>query len=253
MDYTLNNVNQTSIPLAKLHAMQFGNALHRILHGLAYAHPDFGPILMAKFTLSDGYYRIPLSPQATLELAVVLPPMDNNIPIVGIPSVLPMGWNYSPTFFCSFTETAADLANNALSSSTQQPEHPLTQLITSYPAITDPLSPSALHPPSVHQAVQPLFYVDVYMDDFVGLAQPSTAAITQQAILHSIDKTFRATPHPSDPPRVSRSKLAQGDGTWATTKTILGWLINTADKTLRLPSHKVDRLHTQLHSFLPLK
>jgi len=257
MDYTFNEVNQHSLPLAKLHAMQFGHALHRILHRIAYANPDLGPVLMAKFDLADGYYRIPLSPQAALELAVVLPPMDNNLPLVGIPLVLPMGWKYSPPYFCSYTETAADLANNCLANNYVLPDHHLTPLINSFPTTTAPLAADAIQPPLEHQPAHSLSYVDVYMDDFIGLAQPSETHRTHRALLHSVDKIFRANTHPADPPNrkdiISRSKLAQGDGTWATTKTILGWLINTADKTLRLPQHKADRLHTIIQSFLPLR
>jgi hypothetical protein len=53
--------------------LQFGEALQRILQCLAYCNPQFGPPLLAKIDLADGYYRIPLSPQAALALAVILP------------------------------------------------------------------------------------------------------------------------------------------------------------------------------------
>lgn len=74
MDYTFTGVNEQSAPLAPMHAMQFGQTLQRVLQRVAYADPTHGPTLLAKFDLSDGYYRVPLSPEACLELAVVLPP-----------------------------------------------------------------------------------------------------------------------------------------------------------------------------------
>jgi hypothetical protein len=99
MDFTFTEVNQYSVPLAPQHAMQFGNAIQSLLQHIAYANPAFGPVLLSKFDLSDGYYRIPLHPEAALELAVVLPPIQRHQPLVGIPLVLPMGWKYSPPFF----------------------------------------------------------------------------------------------------------------------------------------------------------
>ncbi len=54
--------------------MQFGRALPRIFQRLAYANPAYGPPLMAKIDLANGYYRIPLSPTAALTLAVLPPP-----------------------------------------------------------------------------------------------------------------------------------------------------------------------------------
>jgi hypothetical protein len=91
MDYSYNAVNQSSAPVAPQHAMQFGHALQRILQRLAYCNPAFGPPLLAKIDLADGYYRIPLSPQAALTLAVVLPPDNHNEPLIGLPLSLPMG------------------------------------------------------------------------------------------------------------------------------------------------------------------
>ena len=42
MDYTFNNVNQHTLPLAPHHVMQFGNALQRLLQHIAYCNPHFG-------------------------------------------------------------------------------------------------------------------------------------------------------------------------------------------------------------------
>lgn len=69
------------------------------------------PPLLMKIDLSGGYYRVPLAPHAALELAVLLPPDGTNEPLIGIPLSLPMGWSQSPPYFCAFTKTCADLAN----------------------------------------------------------------------------------------------------------------------------------------------
>jgi hypothetical protein len=60
MDYTFNGVNQGSLPISPKHAMQFGTALQHFLQNLVYANPQFGPPLMAKTDLADGFYHIPV-------------------------------------------------------------------------------------------------------------------------------------------------------------------------------------------------
>jgi hypothetical protein len=258
MDYTFTAVNHHSAPLAPMHAMQFGSTFSRILQHIEYANPSFGHTLMAKFDLSDGYYRVPLSSQAALELAVVLPPLPGAPPLVGIPLVLPMGWKLSPPYFCAFTETAADLANQSLQAGTCLPPHPLE-------------GPSQLHqnpqisadcrltpPPLPHlQSKTPLSRVDVYMDDFLGLSQPPSATQTLRALLAGVHSVFRYTAHPDDPIHrkavISEAKIAQGDGRWSTTKNILGWLVNSAAHTVHLLPHKAKRLQELLTTFLPLR
>ena len=99
MDHSFNGVNQTSVPLAPFHAMQFGSAFQRLLQRLAYCNPSFGPPVMAKIDLAHGYYRIHLSSEAALQLAVCLPPDGDAEPLIGIPLSLPMGWSLSPPLF----------------------------------------------------------------------------------------------------------------------------------------------------------
>ena len=104
--------------------MQFGNALQRILQRIAYSNPQFGPVKMLKFDLSDGYYRIPLSPEAALELAVIIPGTSPSTSLIAVPLSLPMGWAQSPPYFCAYTETAADLINAALQESARKQVYP---------------------------------------------------------------------------------------------------------------------------------
>jgi hypothetical protein len=169
-----------------------------------------------------------------------------------------MGWKLSPSYFCAFTETAADLANQALQAGTCLPPHPLE-------------GPSQLHqnpqisadcrvtpPPLPHlQSKTPLSKVDVYMDDFLGLSQPPSATQTLRALLAGIHSVFRYTAHPDDPVHrkavISESKMAQGDGLWSTTKSILGGLVDSAAHTVHLLPHKAKRLQELLTTFLPLR
>jgi hypothetical protein len=252
MDYTFNSVNQHSLPLAPTHAMQFGTALKRILQRLVYANPAFGAPLLMKVDLADGYYRIPLSPEAALELAVVLPPDHDGENLIGFPLSLPMGWRSSPPFFCAFTETGADLANFYRTS--PLPEHPLETVAQTTPFPTyHQYSPTAVLPPQFEPPPNPLSYVDVYIDDFIAAAQWPTATATSRALFHAIDSIF--VDHPESVRRqvVSSSKLAKGDAAWSHQQRILGWDVNTTTMTLHLPPHRADRLLQLLKAFLDRK
>ena len=89
----------------------------------------------------------------------------------------------------------------------------------------------------------PLSYVDVYMDDFLGLAQghPGLRERVRSTIFHSIDDILRPncptdSAHRSEP--ISLSKLAKGDAKWATRKILLGWIVDTVAETIELPEHR---------------
>ena len=80
------------------------------------------------------------------------------------------------------------------------------------------------------------------MDDLLSATQGDK---TQQQ--HVSELTLRALKEifPSLPAEakesVSIKKALQGDGVWATTKEILGWIVNTNEGTLRLsPKRKAD-------------
>jgi hypothetical protein len=91
--------------------MQFGKALERILRNIVEANPSHGPVYLLKIDIADGFYRIWLNEHDILSLAVSLPPLHGDTPLVALPLVLPMGWTESPPYFTTATETVADLAN----------------------------------------------------------------------------------------------------------------------------------------------
>ncbi len=87
-----------------------------------------------------------------------------------------------------------------------------------------------------------LAWADVFIDNHLAFAQgnPSHLANIRRHLLHNIDHVFRPL-EPSDLPTrqepVSLKKLASGDGHWSTTKTVLGWYLDTCTMTLALPAH----------------
>jgi hypothetical protein len=94
---------------------------------------------------------------------------------------------------------------------------------------------------------------DVYLDYFIGLAQGNATRRkrVKRALLHSLDRVFRGLndtdgPHRQEPASVK--KLLKGDATWATRRTVLGWVLDTVDKTIQPPPYRVERLHAILAS-----
>lgn len=249
MDYSFTGVNANSVPLAPWHAMQFGTTLQRILQRLCYCNPAFGPPLMAKIDLSNGYYRVPLSPEVALELAVVLPPDHTGDNLIGIPLSLPMGWVQSPPYFCAFTETITDIANTQPTQSLDL--HPLLSMTHGPPSAVHGYHPQALLPDQITPPLAPLTYVDVYLDDFMAVAQRPQHTSLMNHLLHSIDTIFLDSPHTPQRQLISQSKLDKGDATWSTTKRILGWDVDSSTMTLRLPTHQLERLHNLLMDILP--
>ena len=140
VDYSWWKVNDETLPLAPKESMQFGHALDRILREILLADPKLGPVYLSKLDISDGFYRVNLAIDDIPKLGVVFPVKDGEEPLVAFPLVLSMGWANSPPIFCATTETAADLANEALSSTTDPPCHPLDELAAS---MDDPIAPPA--------------------------------------------------------------------------------------------------------------
>jgi hypothetical protein len=114
VDYTFSGVNPDTVPLAPKEAMQFGRALQRVLTLIVHADPRYGPVHLAKIDIADGFYRVWLQVTDVPKLGVALPTKLGSTPLIAFPLALPMGWVESPPYFTALTETACDLANQAL-------------------------------------------------------------------------------------------------------------------------------------------
>ena len=160
-----------------------------------------------------------------------------------------------------------DIAN---APNAQNQSHPLaTTSPPSSPSLSSPSSPSSpsstsssssssakktthsstlhlLRDPHLPHSKKQLGYIDIFVDDFIGLSQGKNNRNRVRNILMSaIDEVFRPL-SPSDKPSrrepISIKKLLKGDCSWSTVKLILGWIINTVDQTITLPPHRVERL-----------
>ena len=109
VDHTWYGVNGHTIEYTPKEAMQFGGALHRILHYIHHSDPRYGPVYLAKYDIKDGFYRMMLRPDHAPSLAVILPTYPGEEPMIAIPLVLTMGWINSPPSFCAMSETVCDM------------------------------------------------------------------------------------------------------------------------------------------------
>jgi hypothetical protein len=263
VDYSFSEVNAETAQLAPREAMQFGRALQRVFTALVHAHPRYGPVHMAKIDVADGFYRVWVQAADIPKLGVVLPTAPGCVPLIAFPLALPMGWVDSPPYFTAVTETACDLANAKLSrpdSCLRQP-HRLEAVAATPPPNEEEDAIASLQrmgdKPSVLSDASrpPTALVDVYVDDFLLLAQTARQREkVMRATLSAIDDVFRPL-STSDPPHrkepASVKKMLKGDACWATRKRVLGWDIDSTSLTLHLPPHRLVRLREVLSWLLP--
>ena len=57
-DWGWDSLNNTTVPHAPPEAMQFCNALPRILYHVRHADPKFGPVKASKHAVKHGFYRM---------------------------------------------------------------------------------------------------------------------------------------------------------------------------------------------------
>ena len=109
--------------------------------------------------------------------------------------------------------------------------------------------------PFLPSGSSPVAYVDVFVDDFIGICQgDKNRQHVRRTLLHAVDSVFRPNDFHDDSFRrepVSLKKLRQGDVSWNTIKLVLGWIINTTTMTIELPKHRQERLAEILASIPP--
>lgn len=260
-DYSFYGVNQETAPIVPTESMQFGRALERILRHILLSNPDHGPVYLIKLDISDGFYRIWLNARDIPKLGVVFPYRDGEEPLVAFPLVLPMGWKNSPPSFSAVTETIADVANRRVTKlvRSEKPVNiPPHQFDDQAEEIELPLPPQPIVPviardPHLPYPKELLAYIDVFVDDFLGLAQGNAEQRrkVRRILFHALDEVLRpldSGDHPSRREPLSIKKLLKGDCTWEQTKIMLGWFINTIDMTIQLPEHRIARLQELLDS-----
>ena len=220
VDYTFSAVNAETARWAPREAMQFGRALQRVFTTIVHAHPRYGPVRMAKIDVADGFYRVWVQTRDIAKLGVVLPASPGCTPLIAFPLALPMGWVESPPYFTAVTETTCDLANAKLARPGQLEPHRLEGVAATPPPDDDtlpsPPSPVVDIPPTLCATSRPpVASVDIYVDDFLLLAQTAHQRTkVMRATLSSIDDVLRPRsekdpPHRTEPASVK--KMQKGE------------------------------------------
>ena len=257
-DYSFFDVNQETLKLALDKAMQFGRTLWRLLYRIHHA---------------NGFYRLWLQLEDTIHLAAQFASCPGKPKLVGIPLTNPMGWISSPPNFSACIEAIEDLANANVDladpitiEKARSTPHRLDVVSESDPTpvglsassnITDQSllsSTASSAPPSTSKPfLCPLQYWDIDVDDFCGLVQGNKwkRRAVKQVLFNALDKVFRPldrndTVFRQEP--VSLKKLRKGDTRLDTEKIILGWLLDTINKTISLPPHRAKRLYETLNA-----
>ena len=155
-----------------------------------------------------------------------------------VPNCLQMGWCESPPFFCAASETARDVIE-ALLQEMSLPEHPFEG---------EMLDEATASTKFRFQATTTFInLVEVFVDDFIGatndLSDENLSHFSRAMLfgVHSIFPPPEISKHQGQDP-ISQKKLQQGEGKWATTKEILGWLVNGANFTLQLMPEKCAKI-----------
>ena len=138
-----------------------------------------------------------MRPYDAAKLCLVFPSEAGEEDLVAIPLTLPMGWKNSPPIFCAATETVADLANEALRAHTQTLPHKLDNRaeairVEPAPSLNKQLGALPMDPYLGIKNSQLLQYVDVFVDDFLGLAQGPRhhRRHVRRTLFHDLDKVF---------------------------------------------------------------
>jgi hypothetical protein len=242
-------VNDTTHPSAPTKPVkEIGTVLPRMFEFMAAA-PSKEHVLFSKIDLSDGFWRMFVSAEDSWNFAYVFPAVPGEPIRLVIPNALQMGWTESPAIFCSATETTRDLVQMLVDSEIDLPEHPMeASFAPSRPA-------KRLQDDSEQWQMS-----GVYVDDFILAAienkDGSLLLRTTRSALHGIHSIFpppSRSGHSSGKDPVSEKKLAKGDGTWATTKEILGFEFDGIARTVRVPKDKADDIVAELRRLITKK
>jgi hypothetical protein len=105
-----DSVNDTTVRVApEKPVKELGNVLSRLLRFMQEV-PVKEHILFSKIDLANGYWRMVVEKDSRWNFAYVLPGRPGSPLRLMIPSALQMGWNESPAYFCTATETTRDIA-----------------------------------------------------------------------------------------------------------------------------------------------
>ena len=239
----IESVNDTTDKLAPRGAIdQLGHSLKRIIHAFAEAEDD-AVILMAKWDIQDGFWRLNCREGEEWNFCYVWPQAPGEPRRLVVPNSLQMGWVESAPYFCAASETARDVAVDYIETTIGSlPQHKFAHWAGA--------TKTEVRKGSNDTALR--YVLEVYVDDFIACIIPTTQQQVEhvaRGILHGIHDVFPPSEDDSKDP-VSAKKLRKGDGTFAPTKCLLGFDFDGVNKTLWLEETKRASLLTILHQWI---
>ena len=95
-------------------------------------------------------------------------------------------------------------------------------------------------------------HIEVYLGDFICIMQGGTSKI--QKMTRHLFRAFGEILYPNNDndtvheQQILIKKLCKGNAFWSTQKVILGWAINTVEKSLTLPLDRKGKITSLLDS-----
>ena len=114
---------------------------------------------MSKLDVTDTYHHGTLKPSQVSVFAYVVPSVpEDDVVLLCIDLVLPMGWLDSPKFSCAFSKTLTDMANAMVDADLPIPAYgEISALLTTEPGL--PHTPASLT------------HINYYTDDVISTVQ----------------------------------------------------------------------------------
>jgi hypothetical protein len=218
---------------------QMGHSLKRDTHAFAEVD-DNAKILMAKWVILDGFWRLNCRKGEEWKFCYVWPQAPDNPRRLVVPSLLQMGWVKSAPYFCAASEIAQDVAVQYVKMRTGS-------LLRH--KFEDWAGANVAKVNNPQQAMSLRCILEVYVNDFIALIVPTSRAPVEhvvRGILQGIHDVFPQSIDDGKDP-ISAKKLRKSDGTFETKKCILGFDFNGNNKTIWLEEEKRAALLTILH------
>jgi hypothetical protein len=183
-----------------------------------------------------------VKPEHRHNFCYVMPQEPGEPAIIVVPSALQMGWQESPAFFCTATETGRDVIEWLIKQNIPMPRHPFEGFML----------PDHRSKQQDHQLAKP-WKISVYVDDYI-LAVLSSAGIRfierlARSTLYDIHAIFpppAISGHVGGKNPISTPKLERGDARLMTEKAILGFDGDGRARTWKLPAKKLEPICQEL-------
>jgi hypothetical protein len=242
----LRSVNESTTLSAPAGAIdQLGHSLMRIIHAFAEAEPE-DKVFSAKWDIKDGFWRMQCKEGEEWNFSYVLPQPEGMPVLIVVPASLQMGWVESPPYFCAASETARDVAATYA-------EMPMGSLLEhKFESYTTGSEAFSKLPREIEDPQQLRYLVEVYVDDFIALAIPTSQqqlVHVGRGVLHGIHDIFPADDVDENDP-TSLKKLKKNEGRWDLNKELLGFDFDGDEKTMILGEGKLQLLLATMQKWI---